>query len=101
MPARHKSKRSKNKADTQRKHAMRRFTERFSKELRDCEYDLIIKHIQTNQAKFIEKQSNRLSVFKVRVENINAFAVYDKQRKTIVTFINETMAIEGNGPIII
>lgn len=91
--------RHRSKTDAEKKHAMRRFAQRFPRELTSLEYDFLVKHIQDGKAKFIEKQSNRVSVFQVKINEVTAIAVYDKSRKTIITFLNEEMADGQNGPI--
>ncbi len=91
--------RNKNKARSEKKHARRRFAEHFDKELSNHDYDTLVKQIKDNKAEFVEKQSNRVSVFKVKTGDITAIAVYDKSRKTIITFITEEMAKSGIGRI--
>jgi hypothetical protein len=92
--------RQRSKTKAERRHAIRRFAQRFPKELTNHEYDELVRQIQSGRAKFIEKQSNRVSVFEVKTSGITAIAIYDKSRKTIITFITPEMAAEeGNGPI--
>lgn len=90
---------NRSKAVAEKRHAMRRFAQRFPRELTDDEYNSLIKQIQSGKARFIEKQSNRISIFQVKIEDITAIAVYDKSRKTIITFLNKEMANGRNGPI--
>lgn len=81
----------KNKHISQRQHAIRRCNERLGISLSDHDYDLIVKQIQENEAVFHSKQSNRVSRFKVTVQGVETIAVYDKHRKTIVTFLTENI----------
>ena len=79
------------KAGSQQIHAMRQFYSRFGRELTLKEYYTAIEDIQTNNAIFIEKKTNRISIFRVSCNNTPAIAVYDKLRKTIATFLTPKM----------
>ena len=84
------------KRSNQKKHAMRRFKERFGIELTSSQYKGAIRKIQSGKAKFIERQSVSVTVFKIIVCGIEVVAVYDKSRGRIVTFLTEDMIhIEG------
>lgn len=43
--------------------------------------------IHNGTAKFVEKQSNRVTVFDVEIRGIEARVVYDKERKSIITAV--------------
>ena len=77
-------------------HARKRAEERFGLSLSSADTRFIIEMIQSGEARHIEKQSNRLSVFAVPYGIRTLFAVYDRQRKTVVTFLTEEM-VKGQG----
>jgi len=81
----------KSKVQLEKRHAMRRYAQRFDQELTEQEYNLLIQQIQNQEAKFIEKQSNRVSIFEVNIHNECPIAIYDKLRQTIITFITKDM----------
>lgn len=78
---------SKNKADCQRIHATKRAKERFDLDLNSKDYDQLVNMIQKGKAKFLRKQSNRVSLFNVNFKEQDMDIVYDKNRKTVVTFL--------------
>ena len=82
-------KRKKNKHISQKKHALRRCAERLGINLTDKAYNELVDDISNNRAVFHSKQSNRVSRFKVTIDGTEVIAVYDKHRKTIVTFLHE------------
>lgn len=51
------------------------------------QYQDLVKIIRTNKAKFIERQSNRLTVWEVEYTDQKLFCVYDSNRHKIVTFL--------------
>jgi hypothetical protein len=73
------------KAKSQKRHAARRLHERFDIQIKQHEYQELVRQIQSGQAKFIEKQSNRVKVLEVELRGIKIRVCYDKQRKTIIT----------------
>ena len=75
------------KADQERKHAMRRCRERLGICLTDNDMHVLIKEIQENRAKFVERQSNRVTVWELLVQGHTVHVVYDKHTKQIVTFL--------------
>jgi hypothetical protein len=77
----------KNKQKLQVEHARRRFRERYGIVLNEHQYKYLSQQISDNRAKFIEKQSNRVSVFELKYENQVVRVVYDKQTKQIVTVL--------------
>ncbi|TRZ50073.1 MAG: hypothetical protein D4S01_07380 [Dehalococcoidia bacterium] len=78
------------KARAHFKHTARRIQERFGVFMGPVLYSQLIKEIQTGVAQFIEKRSNRLSLFRTMYENQSLVLVYDKLRKTIVTVLHDT-----------
>jgi hypothetical protein len=79
------------KAESQRAHACRRASERYDLQLSDEKLASLVRQIMTGRAQFIEKQSNRVSIFQVDVEGRHAFVAYDKHRKSIITFLTHDM----------
>ena len=66
---------------------MRRYAERFDCELGRKEYEVLCRRIQSGQGEYLEAQSRRVTVW--RLDEV--IAVYDRQRKRIVTFLTEEM----------
>ncbi len=75
------------KVESEQKHALRRFSCRFDRDLSIKEYQNIVNLIQSGKAELVDRQSNRITRWKVQIEDINAIAVYDKIRKAVVTFL--------------
>ena len=73
----------------ERVHSKNRFSERFNIDLTDEKRLNIIKQIQNRhkdkEAVLIKKQTNRVSLYEVVVEEKVVRVVYDKIRKEIVT----------------
>ena len=72
-----------NKRKAQIKHAMRRARERFGVEVSPGVLHDYVRRIQNREAKFVERQSNRITVWDLDGKRL----VYDKQRKMIVTIL--------------
>lgn len=68
-------------------HSVRRAKERYGLDLSASDIDDIVVEIQAQKAKFIARQSNRLTVFQVVIGSTVCNVVYDSNRKTIVTFL--------------
>lgn len=77
------------KAQSERVHAKKRAEERFGVTLNRHDIRDIVYQIQNHSAIFVEKQSQRVSVFVVNLKGIQAFAVYDRVRQTIITFLDK------------
>lgn len=77
------------KRKCQIKHAKKRAVQRYGLELSRIDVAQIIETIQRNGAQFIERQSNRVTVWSVPFEDRNLKVVYDKMRKSIVTCLPE------------
>lgn len=70
------------------RHAKGRALLRFGVTLSDQEYNDLCKQIQQSKFRHLPfRQSNRVSHFYIPLGGKEAIAVYDKQRKTIVTFM--------------
>lgn len=76
-----------NKADAQIHHALQRAKERYSINLSIDDYLDLVRQIQAGHAKFVERQSNRITLFEIRIRNFTVVVVYDKKRHVIVTFL--------------
>jgi hypothetical protein len=75
-------------------HSMKRCRERLGFRLTEALFEQLVAIIKSGQntdlisVKFKEKQSNRLSMYSVSLKDVKPFnIIYDKQRKTIVTFL--------------
>ena len=77
------------KTMSERWHAKRRFKERFGIKINRFDLREIIKNIRNNKYKVFKNQSNRITIFRGEVKKINVLIVYDKKRKTIVTFLED------------
>ncbi len=77
----------KSKAEAQRAHARRRSIERYGVGLTKAAEREIIEKIQSGKATFLEKESNRISIFGVRYAGEETVVVYDKTRGTVVTLM--------------
>jgi hypothetical protein len=75
------------KAKAQKRHALHRSVERFGVAF---DFDEAIRKIQAGKAQFVRRQSLRVTMWKVEMAGKEVIAVYDKQRKTIVTVMPNT-----------
>lgn len=75
------------KGTAQKRHAQNRFAERYGVILTPRLYREAVQNIINGNFIFVERQSNRLSVFKGEVAGIDTLMVYDNIRKRIVTFL--------------
>ena len=75
------------KRKSQLKHSLQRASLRAGADLKQHEYNKLLTDIQDGNAEFVERQSNRVTKFKVELEGKEFIAVYDKHRKVIVTFL--------------
>jgi hypothetical protein len=78
------------KKTCQNRHARRRAAARFGINMGPRFHEELVTAIQTGKASFVEKQSNRISVWDVDYEGKVARIVYDRIRKQIVTFLYDT-----------
>jgi len=76
------------KAKRQKGHAKRRARERYGLNLRQHEYDELVRRIKNNiDCRFLQRQSNRVSLFAIKMDGNWLPVVYDKQRHTVVTIL--------------
>lgn len=85
----------KNKKYALHVHASRRASERYNIRLSNDKEQEIVRAIQTHRAQFIEKQSVRVSVFDVIVDDKIVRVVYDCHRKCLITFIPREVRQDG------
>lgn len=79
-----------NKRKAIKSHFQRRSLERIGVLLDDKE---LVKKIQANELEFVERQSNRVSVFRYKFYEKSYRLVYDKTRKQIITIFFENKEI--------
>lgn len=84
------------KANAQRYHTVKRASERFGLYLSDSNVTDIVKFIQSNKATFLERQSNRVTVWLMALEGINIVVVYDSQRKELAILYPYSWWLERN-----
>jgi hypothetical protein len=75
------------KRHAQFRHAMRRANERYGIRLTQHDLVTIIRDIQDGRAAFVVKQSHRVSLFDVDVQETKIRVAYDKVRKSIATVL--------------
>jgi hypothetical protein len=73
------------KGECERIHVKRRFKERFGIDLTRIKRRDIINMILSGRATFIEKESNRISLYDVNIEHQVIRVAYDRLRKELVT----------------
>lgn len=81
--------RSKKKDQT--RHVQKRAIERFGINLSEAQQQALIRQIQQGNAKFVIKQSNRITIFDVEHEGNTIRVVYDKDRKSLATVLTTDM----------
>jgi Na+/H+-translocating membrane pyrophosphatase len=81
------------KAIAERTHAKRRAYERLGVHVGNETLREIVQAIQKGQAKFICRESNRVTVFEYPVHDIPAWVVYDKHTKQIVTILKPGIGV--------
>ena len=74
-----------------KRHAKQRALERFDLVLSDEDIRDICFLIRKRRAEFIDRQSRRITRWKVFVKKIMVVVVYDSNRQTIITFLKEDM----------
>ena len=74
-----------NKRKCELRHVSQRYTERVGVAPSRALITDLINQIQTGEAEFIRKQSNRVTIWRVPHDGSDLKVVYDKQRKMVVT----------------
>jgi len=82
---RRRRKRGKKTQKTLIKHAKLRAAQRYDITLSRRKHDEVVRQIQEGLATLVEKQSLRVTVWLVKIEEINVPVCYDKKRKCIIT----------------
>lgn len=75
------------KKEAQEIHARRRAMTRFGVTFGPGRQAEAIRQIQAQEAKFLDRQSNRVTVWEVVVEGNTLIAIYDASRKSIATVL--------------
>ena len=81
------NKKSNDKATRQRAHAKRRALERYGLDINRRRMKEIVVLLQAGLAEFLERQSCRISLWKMNIDGVDVRVVYDNKRKTIVSFL--------------
>lgn len=79
------------KKEAQKLHALKRLKERYGIEQNSKFLGEIIGKIKNGEATLLEKQSNRVFVCKLEINNLDYFVVYDNNRESVVTFLTAEM----------
>jgi hypothetical protein len=80
------------KKKSQKQHAQKRAIQRYGVPIGPKTYNELCQKVQKQgpECVFLERQSNRVSMFAVILEGNWVPIIYDKQRHTIVTFLPQT-----------
>lgn len=81
------------KNELQKKHARKRFNTRTGIVLTQDLHKCLVQKIQKGQAQRVEKQSNRVSIWDINVEDKDFRVVYDSNTKNIVTVLHKDGSI--------
>lgn len=84
------------KKESIRVHAKRRFVERAGVELTKALRRNLVASIRSGKAEFVERQSHRVTLFRVPVGAEKRVVVYDKTRGEIVTLLPRGAYVEGD-----
>ena len=82
--------RKKSKSKSQKDHAIRRARERYGLYVTSNDYIEACRRIRGGKAKFVDRESNRVSRFRVELAGMEVPVIYDSLRGTIVTVLPET-----------
>lgn len=81
------------KKNAQRGHFRRRVYERYNALINDSECDYLVSRIKNNDktvAKFLMKQSNRVTILLLCYKGLEIVAAYDKIRKSLITALPQS-----------
>jgi hypothetical protein len=87
--SRHTQAVARTKAKNQKRHAKRRAFERYALDLHQDAQASIVRAIQGGEARFLRRQSWRVTLWEVEHDGQRLPVVYDRKRKTIVTVLPE------------
>lgn len=68
-------------------HARKRALERYDLKVDRKLLNLFVNQIKSNKAIFFKRRSNRVTNWIIKYKNEDYLVSYDKQRKTIITFL--------------
>ena len=80
----------------QRRHAQRRAFERYGVVMGKKQQDQICQLIRSDRCTLLKKQSNRVSIYKVKYEEVEFIVVYDKIRNSLATFLPKDYDIKDS-----
>lgn len=72
---------------TKKSHACKRALLRYELKLTQDDLDNIVKLIQNGKAQFIERSSNRRTIFNVNYNNKVVTIVYNSEKHKVITFL--------------
>lgn len=75
------------KRAAQFEHARKRAMTRYGLRLTRAVHDHFIKNIHVNGSTLVERQSHRISIHDVKLNDVTYRVVYDSTRKVLVTFL--------------
>lgn len=75
------------KKTCQNSHARRRALERFGLNMGPVRHAKLVRDVQSGAARFVERQSNRVTVWDADLDGHTVRIIYDGSRKQIVTFL--------------
>lgn len=75
------------KTKAQIRHAKARAEQRYGIKLTDSVYYAIRDRIIKNKSEPVKRKSYRVTIHRVKYKNIEFKVAYDKERKTIITFL--------------
>lgn len=81
------------KEKNQRHHAKQRAIERYGVWLTNADYDRLCAQIRNQKAEFLSRQTNRITLYRVRFEDRDLYAAYDKKRHVICSFLTPEQAM--------
>jgi hypothetical protein len=77
------------KGKSERFHARQRFGERMGMTLTRRVHRELVARIREGKATFVERQSNRITLWRMDIRGESCVVVYDKDRKNIVTVLED------------
>lgn len=83
----YKKRKNLSKKESESIHAILRGVERYGCLLSRSDLHRIVKKIQSKDGMFIEKKTNRVTIWDVEYNKTIFKVVYDKKRKMVVTFL--------------
>ena len=71
----------------QQRHARKRAQQRLGMNIGAAQQEEIVGKIQSGEAAFVRKDSNRVSLFDVEFQEVTLRVAYDRQRKSLATIM--------------